>query len=184
MEETSMIKNIAVAGCMAALTMGGAQASESIDPQAYLGLWYEIARTPTPFQEQCEGGVTALYEQIDAVTVSVVNRCDLPGGEISSVAGRAEEVGDSFRRFEVSFDGVPDGEEVNYVIEAVGPVENGRYAWAAISDGAGGTGWILSPRLDLDEMAREEATAALEAADVATQQLSVTPQPPRNYDPS
>ncbi len=32
---------------------------EAIEPEACAGLWYEIARTPAPFQDQCDGGVTA-----------------------------------------------------------------------------------------------------------------------------
>jgi apolipoprotein D and lipocalin family protein len=181
-----MIRTIAAASCIAALMTAPAWAQGAqgqIDPQAYGGLWYEIERTPAPFQEQCEGGVTALYEQIDAQTLRVLNRCDLPGGAVSSVEGLAEEVGDDFRRFEVSFDGAPEGEEVNYVVEAVGPVEEGRYAWAAVSDGDGDIGWILAPRPELAQDMRREARAALEEAGVDPQRLSETRQPPRNYDP-
>jgi apolipoprotein D and lipocalin family protein len=165
-----MISKIAAASCIAALLSAPAWAQATqgqIDPQAYAGLWYEIERTPAPFQEQCEGGVTALYEQIDAQTVRVLNRCDLPGEDVSSVEGLAEEVGDNFRRFEVSFDGAPEGEEANYVVEAVGPVEDGRYAWAAVSDGDGGIGWILAPLPELAEDMRREARAALEKAAAA-----------------
>ena len=54
----------------------GTTASTEIDPQAYAGIWYEIARTPAPFQEMCAGGVTATYELVGAGTVKVTNRCD------------------------------------------------------------------------------------------------------------
>jgi apolipoprotein D and lipocalin family protein len=168
-----------------ALGPGAALAADdrTVDPAAYTGLWYEIARTPTPYQEQCEGGVTALYELIAGDEVRVVNRCDTAGGEVSRVEGTAEEVGDGFRRFEVQIGPSPDDDRVNYVVEAVGPVEDGRHAWAAVSDGDGGTGWILAARPELDDAARDEARAALEDAGVDVGQLQDTSQPPENYDP-
>ncbi|WP_230530582.1 lipocalin family protein [Microvirga roseola] len=112
----------------AALTAVGAQAQEKaagsqtrVDPKAYAGLWYEVARTPTPFQEPCDGGVTASYEIVDPRTVRVLNRCDRPDGSVNRVEGTAKVVGDDFRRLKVDFPQTPDDGEANFVIEAVGP---------------------------------------------------------------
>ena len=179
-----MLGRLTALSATLALGAGAALAEDrTVEPEAYAGLWYEIARTPTPFQIQCEGGVTALYELIDDDTVRVLNRCDVAGGEASSVEGTAEEVGSDFRRFDVAFGPSPDDDRVNYVVEAVGPVEDERHAWAAVSDGDGGTGWILAPRPDLDADARDDARAALEEAGVDVGALQDTPQPPENYDP-
>jgi len=171
----------------AALALGAGAAfaadDRSVVPDAYTGLWYEIARTPAPFQEQCVGGSTAFYEPMNDDSVRVINRCDLPDGQVARVEGVAEEVGEEFRRFEVRIGVSPDDDQVNYVVEAVGPVEDGRHAWAAVSDGDGGIGWILAARPDLGDDAMDEARAALEAAGVDTAQLQQTPQPPENYDP-
>ena len=128
-----------------ALAQDAASAPElEIDPQAYAGLWYEIARTPAPFQDQCDGGVTASYEIVDDGEIAVTNRCDLPDGTFNSVEGVAEPVGDGFRRLNVAFPQSEDEEGANYVIEAVGPEEDGRYAWAVVRGPGEGFGWILS----------------------------------------
>ena len=70
----------------------GTTASTEIDPQAYAGIWYEIARTPAPFQEMCAGGVTATYELVGAGTVKVTNRCDGEDGQPQGITGEAEVV--------------------------------------------------------------------------------------------
>ncbi len=62
-----------------------AQASPPVDLDAYLGTWYELARTPNDFQDntphhegrtysECTGS-TAEYERVDPDTVRIVNRC-------------------------------------------------------------------------------------------------------------
>lgn len=156
---------------------------EPVDPQAYSGLWYEIARTPAPFEQKCDGGVTALYEVTDGGKVAVTNRCDLPGGEVSSVEGMAEPVGDGFRRLNVDFPKGPDEEGANYVIEAVGPKDGGKYQWAAVRGSGEGIGWILSRKPQIANEVRAEAEQALQAAGIDSQQLNDTPQPPQNYEP-
>jgi apolipoprotein D and lipocalin family protein len=154
-----------------------------VDPQAYEGLWYEVARTPVPFQEQCAGGVTALYEIIDETSLRVVNRCDLGNGEVASIEGTAQVLNERFNALEVDFPATPSEPGVNYLIEAVGPIENGRYAWAAVRSPDDDHGWILARSSELDEDARREAEQALEAADLDITRLTPTDQPPQAYDP-
>ena len=152
-----------------------------LQPDAYLGLWYEIARTPTPFQQQCEGGVTAFYEQTARDSVRVVNRCDLSDGGVSESEGLAEVASDDLTRFEVSFPSSPD-DTGEYVIEAVGPVEGDRHSWAAVTAGDGEFGWILAPSPELSDDERQQAEEALEAAGIDPAQLQDTEQPPSNYE--
>ncbi len=156
---------------------------EAIDPQSYAGLWYEIARTPAPFEDQCDGGVTASYEIMDDGTVGVTNRCDLPDGTVNSVEGMADVVGDGFRRLNVDFPQSPDEQGANYVIEAVGPREDGHYAWAVVRGPGEGFGWILARSPELSEEARADAEAAMQSAGIDTGRLTETPQPPQNYAP-
>lgn len=181
-----MFRRAAAAGAAALslITAAHAQDGSSVEvqPEAYLGLWYEIARTPTPFQQQCEGGVTALYEQIERDTVRIVNRCDVGDGGVSESEGTAQVASDDLTRFEVSFPDSPD-DTGEYVIEGVGPVEEGRHAWAAVTAGDGQYGWILSPEPSLPEEERLQAEAALQAAGIDLSQLQETEQPPSNYDP-
>lgn len=154
-----------------------------INPQAYTGIWYEVARTPAPFQEQCDGGVTAAYELTSETVMQVVNRCDLANGEAQSVAGEAEVQNGNFNTFDVQLGEAPDDDGINYLVAAVGSVEGDSYSWAAVVSPDDNIGWILSRTPDLEPGDRSEAEAALEEAGVDVSQLSDTRQPPENYDP-
>jgi apolipoprotein D and lipocalin family protein len=155
-----------------------------IDPQAYEGLWYEIARTPAPFQDRCEGGVTAVYEIIDPETIRVLNRCDLPDGNVDSTEGTARALNESFNALEVDFPGGPPQQGANYLIQAVGPLEDGRYSWAAVHSPDGDLGWILARTPELEQQAHQEAEQALAQAGLDPERFQATEQPPRNFDPS
>lgn len=65
----------------------------SVDLQQYVGTWYEIARLPNRFQEECIGNVTATYELLGNGEIKVVNRCQKKDGEISAAEGRARRAG-------------------------------------------------------------------------------------------
>lgn len=77
------------------LTEGPAMADERLelvehlDLARYEGLWYEIARLPNRFQDQCAGDVTARYELLDSGRVRVTNRCRNADGSWSEAAGIA-----------------------------------------------------------------------------------------------
>ena len=62
---------------------------ESVDLERYQGRWYEIARLPNRFQEQCRGDVTADYSLREDGRVDVVNRCRTEDGDLESAKGVA-----------------------------------------------------------------------------------------------
>jgi apolipoprotein D and lipocalin family protein len=152
-----------------------------VDALAYAGLWYEIARSPAPFQEMCEGGATAFYESLEAGKLLVVNRCDLADGQVARIEGTAQALNERFNAFEVDFPQSPD-EGVNYLIEGLGPLEDGRYRWTAVRS-PDGYAWILARTPDLPEAERQAAEAALAEAGFDIGLLQPTDQPPDNYDP-
>ena len=61
-----------------------------VDIAKYSGLWYEVARLPNSFQEDCYG-TTAEYEIIDNETIRVINSCfeDSLNGEQDQAIGKA-----------------------------------------------------------------------------------------------
>jgi len=61
----------------------------SVDLHRYVGTWYEIARLPNRFQEDCTGNVSATYEMLENGEIKVVNRCQKEEGELSEAEGRA-----------------------------------------------------------------------------------------------
>ena len=62
---------------------------DSIDLTRYQGRWYEIARLPNRYQDQCAGEVSADYELLEDGRVQVTNRCRRPDGSWSEVQGIA-----------------------------------------------------------------------------------------------
>lgn len=62
---------------------------DSINLERYQGRWYEIARLPNRFQDQCAGEVTAEYELLDDGRVSVTNRCRRADGAWREAEGIA-----------------------------------------------------------------------------------------------
>ena len=62
---------------------------EALDLERYQGVWYEIARLPNEFQDQCVGDVTAEYTLLESGKVEVINRCRLEDGSIDQAIGLA-----------------------------------------------------------------------------------------------
>lgn len=76
-----------------------------VELSRYLGTWYEVAKFPQWFQENCTG-TTATYERRDDGDVDVTNRCHLGAldGEIDVANGLARVVDESSNaKLEVSF---------------------------------------------------------------------------------
>jgi len=65
-----------------------------IDLQRYAGKWYEIARLPNRFQEECAGNVTATYKILPNGEIKVVNRCLKSDGDTSEAEGIARRASD------------------------------------------------------------------------------------------
>lgn len=176
------------AALLASLTAAAAEDAPDtgvdVDLEAYGGLWYEIARTPAPYEQPCRGGVTATYEITGEDTLSVLNRCDTGDGMTMAIEGTATVLNASGNALHVDFAGTPSQEGANYVIEGVGTLIGNTYAWAVVNGGDGDTAWILarSPIVDDDTLGLARAVARDAGFD--TDRFSMTPQPPESYDPS
>ncbi len=111
-----------------------------VDLDRYVGTWYEVARLPNWFQDQCVGNVTADYKRLDDGDIEVVNRCLDEGGMIDEAHGVARIVDTSTNaKLEVSFVSVFGwnlfwgdywilelGDEYEY---AVVGIPSRKYAW-------------------------------------------------------
>lgn len=115
---------------------------ERLDPARYLGLWYEIATTPSQQQSFCSG-TTAEYSLIDDSTIGVTNRCRIGGldGNQNRIDGTARALDDTYARLLVD---LGFGFEAPYtVIDLVDSSGDEPYRHAVVS-GGGVQFWILS----------------------------------------
>ena len=122
------------------------------EPERYLGVWYEVARYPVPFQTGCVG-VTAEYGLRDDGLLSVLNICRNPAGaETARIEGTAEIVGPG--RLKVRFPSVPLVAADYWVLWT-----DEDYRTAVVGAPNGRSGWILNRtpeiRADRFEAARD-----------------------------
>jgi apolipoprotein D and lipocalin family protein len=76
----------------------------SVDLERYAGRWYEYAKIPNRFQEQCARNTTADYAILENGRVEVVNRCVKSDGTVDEARGVARVVDpDTNARLKVSF---------------------------------------------------------------------------------
>jgi len=132
------------------------------DVDRYMGLWYEVARFPVPFEAGCEG-VTAEYALQDDGTVSVLNICRNPdGSERSRITGTAVPVAPA--RLKVRFDGVPFVTGDYWVLWT-----DEDYRTAVVGAPNGRAGWVLnrSPQIRADRLQTARDILAFNGYDVS-----------------
>ncbi len=67
----------------------------SVDLVRYCGTWYEIARLPNRFQQDCASDVTATYSLLEDGDIKVVNRCRQADGTMKEAEGKARRKGEA-----------------------------------------------------------------------------------------
>lgn len=125
---------------------------DALDLERYQGLWYEIARLPNRFQDQCVADTTAEYTLLESGRMRVVNRCRTSSGGFDRAEGIARRPDpDEPARLEVRFAPrwlswlpVVWGD---YHVLALGE----DYDYALIGEPSRTWLWILARRPDLPE---------------------------------
>ena len=143
----------------------GVNTVESVDPERYLGTWYEIARLDHSF-ERGLADVSATYSQRDDGGIDVLNKgFDVDKGEWSQAEGKAYplEEGD-WSQLKVSFFGPFYG---GYNIVAL----DEDYQWAMVVGPNRGFLWILARSTELDPAVVEALVAQAAALEFATDEL-------------
>jgi apolipoprotein D and lipocalin family protein len=149
-----------------------------VDLARYAGRWYEIARLPNRFQEQCAGDVAATYTLRTDGRVTVVNECRRKDGTLAraeGVARRAEAKGPAARlkvRFAPAFLSFLPLVWGDYWI-----VELDRdYRYAVVGDPSRRYLWILSRRPEMDEATYASLTDRARALGFDTSRMLRTQQ--------
>ena len=147
------------AGC--AQESGTVQTVDTVDLTRYAGDWFEIARFPNRFQDECAGDVRATYAARPDGRLDVVNRCRDQRGGTMEARGVARVVDAETRaKLEVRF--APAW--LSWL-----PMVWGDYSWAVVGSPDREYLWILArmPALDWERHSLALATASANGYDVS-----------------
>ncbi len=151
-----------------------------VDLARYAGRWYEIARLPNRFQQQCAGDVAATYTLRPDGRVTVVNECRKRDGQVTRVEGvarRADEKGPASRlkvRFAPSFlSFLPFVWGDYWILEL-----DREYRHALVGDPSLKYLWVLSRDPVIDEQTYDGLVAAARRLGFDAARLVRTPQSP------
>ncbi|MGI9579163.1 MAG: lipocalin family protein [Microthrixaceae bacterium] len=168
---------IFAAATLAACTaMGPVRTStvDSVDPERYLGTWYEVGSVKQFFSIGLVN-VTADYQLNEDGTIRVENRGEYftDGGPESRIVGSAAAVDETFTKLNVTFVGTaqpnPPG---NYWIVAL----DDDYQWAVVSDPTGTSAFFLSRTPQVSDEQYAEFMQLAEEAGVQTGGITRTQQ--------
>lgn len=114
-----------------------------VDLNKYAGLWYEIAKIPNSFQDQCIKGTTAKYVLKDDGEIAVINSCIDEDGKLDDADGIARVVDKkSNAKLEVSFVSFFGWRPFWGDYWIIGLDED--YQWAIVGTPNRKYGWVLS----------------------------------------
>ena len=127
------------------------QTVPQVDVQRYAGQWYEIARLPMPYQNQCVSDVTAFYKIKSKDTISVTNRCLKADGTWSAAEGLARIQNAENTKLSVTFlpkaiRWLPVGKAPYWVMAL-----DSNYQYAMVGQPDRKYLWILSRTPNMDE---------------------------------
>ena len=116
---------------------------KQVDLKKYIGLWYEIAKIPNSFQDQCVYGTTAEYKINNNEDIIVTNSCYDEDGKLDVAEGLAKVVDKKTNtKLEVSFFSILGIRPFWGDYWIIGLDEN--YKWAVVGTPNRKYGWILS----------------------------------------
>lgn len=119
---------------------------DSVDLNRYTGRWYEIAKLPARFENDCVSDVTATYTLRDDGKVDVLNQCRKSSGELKTAHGTAKVVDyDTNAKLKVTFFWPFYGD---YWILELGA----DYEYAVIGEPSRKYLWILSRTPQIEEV--------------------------------
>lgn len=123
---------------------------KQVDLNKYIGLWYEIAKIPNSFQDQCDHGTTAEYRIDEDGDIIVTNSCYDDKDKLDVAEGLAKVVDKNTNaKLEVSFVSLLGIRLFWGDYWIIGLDEN--YQWAVVGTPSRKYGWILSRSSSLSE---------------------------------
>jgi len=128
---------------------------EQVDLNRYVGLWYEVAKIPNSFQDQCAYGTTAEYKIDEDGDIIVTNSCYDKDGKIDVAEGLAKVVNKKTNsKLEVSFVSFLGIRPFWGDYWIIGLDED--YQWAVIGTPNRKYGWVLGRTPSLSDETMQE----------------------------
>jgi apolipoprotein D and lipocalin family protein len=128
---------------------------KQVDLNKYIGLWYEVAKIPNSFQDQCAYGTTAEYKIDEDGDIIVTNCCYEKDGSLDVADGVANVVDKKTNaKLEVSFVSFLGIRPFWGDYWIIGLDE--KYQWAVIGTPSRKYGWILSRTPSLPDLTMEK----------------------------
>jgi len=148
---------------------------DHVDLARYVGLWYEIAKIPNRFQDQCARGTTAEYALREDGRITVVNRCVKQDGKTDKAAGVARIVDPVTQaKLEVSFVSFLGWRPFWGDYWVIGLDE--EYRWAVVGTPDRKYGWVLARTPTLDAQTRATIDSILVANGYRPEAFAPSPQ--------
>lgn len=153
------------------------QTVDYVNLDRFTGRWYEIARLPNSFQDQCVSDVTAEYRRRDEGGLEVINRCRTEDGSTDQARGVARVVNEETNaklkvRFAPAWLSWLPATWVDFWILYRAP----DYSVSAVGTPTRKSLWILSRTPDIPEETYKEMTQHLAAQGYDVDKLVPTPQ--------
>jgi len=146
-----------------------------VDLKKYVGVWYEIARIPNSFQDQCIKGTAAKYSLNEDGEIEVLNSCIDEDNEVDKADGIARIVDKSSNaKLEVSFVSFLGWRPFWGDYWIIGLEEN--YKWALIGTPDRKYGWILSRTKQLESKTIEDIFKLIKEQGYNTEDFKMSPQ--------
>lgn len=155
------------------------KAVAKVDLARYVGTWYEVARFPNRFQDQCTGNVTAQYRKREDGDIDVINRCKQKDGSTDEAIGRAR-VADAVTNARLKVRFAPDWLGwIPFVWADYWVIDLADdYSYAAVGEPSRDYLWILSRTPTLPEATYEAIVNRVTAQGFDTAKLVKTRQEP------
>ncbi|HMB71469.1 MAG TPA: lipocalin family protein [bacterium] len=170
--------------CAAGLHLGSAPAPasddrpviavDSVDLERYAGLWYEIAKVPNRFQDQCVSGTTARYALREDGRIDVLNRCVEEDGGLDEAEGVAKVVDSSGAKLKVSFVSFLGWRPFWGDYWVIGLDD--EYRWAIVGTPDRNYGWVLARTPSLPPEALDGILTVLERNGYRRDAFEMSPQ--------
>ena len=148
-------------------------AAKPIDPQRYLGRWYEVARLPNSFQKNCEAA-TSDWSKNSSGMYDVVQTCHTgsPSGPAKVWRGAGKVLDEAAAKIRIGFFG-------GFIKQDYVVVDRGDdYSWCILATTTPKFVWIMSRRPVLDNTQKSNLVAHARQLGLNVSGLVYDQQPP------